>query len=469
MKFVRLTAFFLFCSVVLNAQKMYSLQECIETALKNNLRLKQAQLSMQSAAVDVKTGKAAMLPNLNASFSENYNFGRNIDPVTNAYIINNTQSTNMGVNSTVTLFNGFQLMNNLKLAQINYKAFGTDVLAMQNDLALQVAAAYLQVMYAEDNYTNAKAQLDVTLSQKNRTEILVKAGRLAQNALLEQDAQQANDEYNVLIAQNAIVSAKLTLVQLMELPANTDYGIQRPNIALPVSENYNVNAIYEQSLSNRPEVRGAELRRNAAVMSQKIAYGGLSPRITLSAGLNTLYSDKYVSYVGSTPIGITPIGITKTTLDTVFAPIYRNNYSAVNFNDQLNQNFGRFLSVGITVPVFNNLRVYGNIQKSRINVLNQELNLAQTKNTLLKNIQQAVTDVEAAKAKYKAAQKSYEAQDASFKNLELRYEQGLTSYLDYITSKNNKARAEVNMQQARYDLILKSKIIDFYRGINITL
>ncbi len=156
-------------------------------------------------------------------------------------------------------------------------------------------------------------------------------------------------------------------------------------------------------------------------------------------------------------------------MDTVFAPQFRNNYSSVNFNDQLNQNFGKYISLGVSVPLFNNLRVSGNIQKSRINSLNQDYNYNLTKNTLLKNIQQAITDVESAKAKYSAALKSFDAQSTNYSNMEIRYAQGLSSYLDYITSKNNKARAEVNAQQAKYDLILKTKIIDFYRGINITL
>lgn len=469
MKVLRILILFLCCSFAANAQQQFTLQHCIETALQNNIRLKQSKLNLSSTSIDVKTSKAAMLPNLNASFTENFNYGRNIDPVTNAYIINNTQSSNMGLNSSVILFNGFQLLNNLKLAQINYAATGNDVLAQQNDLALQVAAAFLQVMYAEDNLTNAKSQLDVTMNQRNRTEILVKAGKLSESVLYEQDAQQANDEYNVTIAENAIISAKLSLIQLMELPATTQYSIVRPTIALPLSEKYDVNVIYDQAINNRPEVKSAELRRQAAHINEKIAYGALSPRVTLSGGINSLYSDKYRTYTGTTIVGITPIGITKTTLDTVFAPQFRNNYSSVNFNDQLNQNFGKYISLGVSVPLFNNLRVAGNIQKSRINTLNQDYNYSLTKNTLLKNIQQAITDVESAKAKYTAALKSLEAQSTNYSNMEIRYAQGLSSYLDYITSKNNKARAEVNAQQAKYDLILKTKIIDFYRGINITL
>jgi outer membrane protein len=469
MKVTRLLIFFILCSFDVNAQQQFTLPQCIETALKNNITLKKGELVMQSSGIDVKTSRAAMLPNLNASFSQNYNYGRNIDPVTNAYISNSTQSTNMGLNSTIILFNGFQLLNNLRLAKINYSASGTDVLAAQNDLALQVAAAFLQVMYAEDNLTNMQAQLDLTISQRDRMKIMVDAGKMAMNSLTDLDAQQANDEYNIVVANNGIVSAKLTLIQLMEMPATTNYAIERPNIALPLNEQYDVNVVYEQSLNNRPEVKGAMLRQEAAAITEKIALGGLSPRLSFSAGLNTLYSNKYVAYNGSSLIGFYPIGITKTTFDTVYAPEYKNNFKSVNFSDQLNQNFGRYVSLGLTIPLFNNLKVYGNVQKSRINTVNQDLSLAQTKNTLLKNIQQAITDEGAAKAKYKAAEKSLTAQNTSFTNTELRYNQGLSSYLDYVTAKNNKAKAEVNLQQAKYDLILKSKIIDFYRGINITL
>jgi outer membrane protein len=469
MKVIGLLTFFVFFTIGVHAQKEFTLQQCIETALQNNIRLKQTKLNLEISGIDVTLNKAAMLPNLNASFSENLNYGRNIDPITNAYISNSTQSTNMGLNSSVILFNGFQLLNNLKLAKINYSASGTDVLAQQNDLALQVAAAYLQVMYSEDNLTNAKSQLDLSNNQRNRTEVLIKAGKLAENTLLDIQAQLSTDQYNVLVAENALISAKLVLIQLIELPATTNYSIQRPNIELPVNEQYDVNIIYEQALTNRPEVKSAEFRRGAALISEKIALGGISPRLTLSAGLNSLYSNKYLAYSGRNLVGVYPIGITKSTFDTVYAPVYENIFSPVNFGDQINQNFGKYVSLSLTVPIFNNLRVYGNVKKSRLNILNQDLNLAQTKNSLLKNIQQAITDVEAAKSKYKAAESSLSAQNASYNNTEIRYNQGLSSYLDYVTAKNNKARAEINLQQARYDLILKSKIIDFYRGNNITL
>ncbi len=469
MKITYFILLFFVCSIAGKAQQEFTLQQCIETALKNNIRLKQSQLSLASNAIDVKTSKAALLPNVNGSFSENFNFGRNIDPISNTYISNSTQSTNMGVNSTVIVFNGFQLLNNLKLAKVNYNAAISDVAALQNDLALQVAASYLQLMYAEDNLTNAKAQLEVTLSQRSRVEILVKSGKLAESMLYEQDAQKANDEYNVQLAENGIISARLSLIQLMELPANTKYVIQRPNIALPTTEAYDVNIIYEQSLGKRPEVKSAELRKEGALISQKMSMGAFYPRVSLSAGLNTLYSNKFKTYAGMTVIGEKIIGYTKSPFDTVFTTDYRVNYAPVKFGDQLNQNFGKYVTLGVTVPIFNNLKIYGSVQKSRINLMNQELNLLQTKNTLLKSIQQAIADVEAAKAKYESASKSLIAQSNNFSNLELKYNQGFSSYLDYITAKNNKARAEVNLQQAKYDLILKSKIIDFYRGINITL
>jgi len=469
MKVFHITLFFFFLAKAVNAQQEFNLQQCIETALNNNIKLKQSKLLLKSANIDVTMGMAAMLPNINGSFSENFNFGRNIDPVTNGYISNNTQSTNMGVNSTLILFNGFQLMNNLKLAKINYAASGTDVLAMQNDLSLQVAAAFLQVMFAEDNVTNAQSQLELTISQHKRAEVLVEAGKVAQSTLYELDAQQANDEYNLQVADNAVVSAKLLLIQLMELPATTKYKIVRPNIALPVAENYDVNVIYEQSLKNRPEVMSAEMRKKGAELNRKIMLGTLSPRLTVSAGLSTLYSNKYKAYEGRSLAGYSLGGITKNSLDTVLVPVYLYDYRSVSFNDQLNQNFGRYVSFGLAVPIFNNLKVYGSVQKAKYNIYNQELNIEQVKNNLLKSIQQAVTDVEAAKAKYASAQKSLAAQNTNFTNMELRYNQGLSSFLDYITAKNNKARAEVNLEQAKYDLILKSKIIDFYRGINISL
>lgn len=467
MKAFRSLIFLLFLSTLLPAQE-YTIQQCIDIAVKNNLRLRQAKLGVQSSQVDVKQAGAAMLPNLNASFGENFNFGRNIDPVSNTYISNNTQSTNMGLNSSVTVFNGFQLLNNYKLSKLNLLAAGADALSQQNDLALQVAAAYLQVMYAEDNLENSKLQLELTKATKDRVKKFVEAGRLPESSLSEIDAQEANEEYNIQVAENGVVSAKLTLIQMMDLPVSTNYKISRPKVAIPAYGTYGVNSTYESALTTRPEIKAAEWRVQGAELSRKIAYGGVSPRLTFSAGFNTLYSSKYRAYAGSVLTGYTPIGFTKSTFDTVFAPSFTNKFNNVKFGDQLDQNFGQYMQLSLSVPIFNNLRVNSNIQKSKINIENQNLNLSIAKSNLLKGIQQAITDVEAAKAKYFSAQKNATFQNSNFDNAQKRYNEGVNSYVDYVTAKNSKARADINLSQSKYDLILKIKIIDFYLGKSLS-
>jgi outer membrane protein len=448
--------------------QQYTLQQCIETALKNNIRLKQTALSLQTAKVDQNVAKANFLPNLNASVSQNFNFGRGIDPVTNAYASNNTQSTSIGINSSVNLFSGLQVYNNYRLSNVNLEAAGSDIETFKNDLALQVATAFLQVMFAEDNLVTATSQLALTREQHEKTKKLVDAGKLPESAIYEFDAQEANDDYNVQVAQNNVVSAKLILAQLMEISPGNSFTIIRPELPVPSGDAQDVNTIYSQALNNRPEIKAATLRLQSATINRQIAFGTAYPRLTLSAGFNTLYSDKYRTYLGSTIEGYQPIGITRTTFDTVYAPKYISQFGDISFGKQLDQNFGKYVQLSLSVPIFNNLRTYGNTKKAEIAMMNQELNLASAKNNLLKSIQQAVTDADAAKARYTAAQKSLAAQNASFEANEKRYNAGLISFLDYSTSKNNKARAEVNLAQAKYDYILKSKVIDFYKGNNIS-
>lgn len=454
-----------FQAVAQTPGRQWTLAECIDQALSKNLTVQQRRLTAASGTIDVKAAKLAMLPSINGTASENFNFGRNVDPVSNTYININTASTTFGINSSVTLFSGFQLQNQLKQSKVNAKVFDYDLASAQNDIALSVASFFLQVLYAEDNVTNAKAQADATKLQKERTEKLVNIGRLSQNNLFDIEAQLANEELNVVNAENALFSARLSLCQLLEIGYDPNFSVKRPVIALPqVPAQADVQSIFNQAAGTRPEILGAEARLESSKIGLQISKGAVYPRLVVGAGVNTLFTDKFQRFAGLTLNGITPIGITKTTLDTVFAPSYSSRFEKVPFGEQLSTNFGQFAGFQLSIPIFNGYRIGASINKAKIATESARLNLDLAKNNLMKNIQQAVADLNAARLRYEASEKSFQAQKLSFENTETRYNQGLSNFFDYSTSKNNKNRVETSLLQAKYELVFRAKVLDFYLG-----
>ncbi len=468
--------FMFFVSFSIYAQKEWSLENCINYAMEHNIQIKQQKLNIRRSENTYVMSKASTLPTLNANASQNFNWGRSVDPYTNDFTENNVKSNNFSVSSSVILFNGFQNINKIKQNRFELLASIQDVEKTKNDIALNIAASYLQVLYNQDMLKNAEKQLEITNLQVERTKKMVEAGSLPQGDLLSIESQFATDELQVVNAQNQLDISMLTLKQLLDLDTLNDFNIVRPEFPeLNINTiNFTIEDIYNEALKNLPEIKSAEYKLLSSEKNLLVAKGGRSPRLSLSASWGTGYSNAYENYfITDTTFGTILSGYTQ--IGTNIYNVYSYNYQPVYdsetrpFADQLKDNGSTSLSFSLTIPLFNGLQTSKSINNAKIGVLNSEYNLELQKNQLYKDIQQKYTDVLAALKKYYSSKKAYLALQKSFAYAQQKFDVGLMNFVDYNIEKNKFIRTESDLLQAKYDYIFKSKILDFYRGIQIKL
>lgn len=472
MKRFFLLCLFIFCQLSLFAQKQWTLQECVEYALKNNLTIKQNEIVTQITGNNQAQSFLNMFPTLNASSSYSRNFGRSVDPFSYEFTTQSVQSINASLNAGVVLFNGLQLQNQLKQSKLDYLSAQLDLEKIKNDISLNVAAAYLQVLYAQEQLKAANDRVDAAKKQSTRTKSLVDAGTLPQGSFLDTEAQVANEEFNQATSQGALDNALLSLTQLLEIESPAGFSVEAPKVDIPGQETLALNAsqIYEEASKTKPEIKSAEYKVQSAEKSLSIAKGSRYPRLSMFGSLSTGYSDQtqriktiggeYIAdlptiYYTSTPIGNYP----------VLGPTYTSpTYEDSPFSNQLEDNFSKSYGLSLNIPIFNGWATETSVKRSRLNLEGSKYAFEQTKNTLYKSIQQAHTDAISALNRYTAAQKSSTAMQESFKYTEKKFQAGIVNSLDYLLARNNLTKSESDFLQAKYDFIFKLKVLDFYLG-----
>jgi outer membrane protein len=452
----------------------WTLQQCIEYALKNNIQIKQNMLNEHLAGITLLQSKAQLLPNLNGNISNSYNNGRKVDPFTNQFVTGDwIQSQNFSLNASVTLIGGFQTLNSIRQNKYTLLANEQDVLKMQNDISLNIASAYLQILFAQELLATTQGQAEITRLQVERTQKLVEAGNLPKGNLLDIQAQLASEEVNVISAENNLSLSSLNLVQMLNLDTVQNLSIVKPEIVMP-SELAMINAsdqIYESALTRQPEIKGAEFRLRSAEKGIAIARGKLYPQLSLTAFYGSGYSDASKRIV--TPAvfqGYTPNGDVTSSGDLILSPLLSSPvYETSPFKNQVDNNLNRSIGFYLTVPIFNNLQTHVSVTRAKINKENTELSLQLQKDNLRKMIQQACNDAFSSLKKYQASQKSLNAMEESFKYMDQKYTLGAVTATDFNDAKNKLIKAKSDLLQAKYDYVFKLKVLDFYQGKQITL
>lgn len=452
------------------AQRIFTLQDCLAQALQRNIRVRQSALTLESAGIDLRGARGLRLPSLNGSASLGYNFGRNVDPFTNTFVNTRIQSNSFSLSTGVVLFNGLQVNNQIRQKETDLKTSQFDQQTAETDLMLQVASQYLQILLQDEIYQSAQMQEQQSKMQWERMTKLVSAGSRNEADQYQLESQLAQDELTALNAKNSLQLSYLTLWQLLDMPYDTANKIEKPAFnSLLSPELYNANDIYADALKFRSDIKSAQSKVRSAELGGLIALGGRSPRLTVFGNLSTVYSSSRKDITGVIYSGITPIGFTGGSLDTVYAPKYSYKTAVTPFSKQFADNFGQNFGFSLAVPIFNGFQVQNNIARTKINQKSANLNLEQTQNQLYKNIVQAVFDEQAALSKYAASMKARDLARKNFDFAQIRFDNGMLSYTDYFTAKSNLAKSETALAQAKYDLVFRMKIIDFYRGKTITL
>jgi len=437
----------IFISGGLVAQKTWTLRECIEYALENNIEIKKSEINSKTSKIIENQKKLDLLPSLSASTSYTYGWGRTADNVTFEYVNKGTQQASFGVSSAITLFDGFQKINTLKQAHFDYLASKYESDRIRDDISLRIAAGYLSVLYSMELVDKSNAQLEVTRSQINNTEKHVKAGTLPKGDLLEMQSQNALEEVNLIRAENQLSIAYLDLKQLLELESESDFEIAKPIVDISmVNKVLSSNDAFSIAVNRLPQIKSAEYRLKSAEKGISIAKGGWSPNITAYGGWRSSYSDQQPE--------IGPNGLTG---------------NIKPFKDQFDDNQSEYLQFALNVPIFNGWLTNSNISRSKLNALTAEYNLELSKNQVRKSVEQAYSDALAAYKTYNASLKSVASFQESFKYMERKFSVGMENSLNYNTAKAQLARAESDLISAKYDYIFKTKILDFYTGIPLSL
>jgi outer membrane protein len=474
MKTILYTVLFLGIAQLSSAQSsVWDLQQCVDYAQKNNISLKQSEISAKINKNNATQSKAAILPTINAGAQHTYNFGRTIDRYTNTFANTQVLSQNFYVSSNVVLWSGLAQYNTIKANQYNYLSSAESYLQQRNDLALNVATAYINVIFSDEILQISKAQYKITQEQLDRTQKLADAGTLAKSAVYDLKAQLANEEVNVTSSDNNYQIAMLTLKQLLNLDTLNNFNITRPNVDILNNElaTLSVQNIYESALKNQHSIKSANYNLLAAEKSLDVAKGRVSPTLSATGSLGTGTSEldktiDAVNYVG--PEQTSYYVADPLDPSNPLAPIYQPKVDVVTskkpFADQFKDNVNKSIGFTLSIPIFNGLQTVTGVKNAKLNTLNAKYTQDLTEQNLYKTIAQAFANARAALNKFNANKSSVEASEQSFFYAQQKYNVGAISTFDYNNAKTRLQNAQSNLVQAKYDYVFKLKVLDYYQG-----
>ncbi|MCX6251987.1 MAG: TolC family protein [Bacteroidetes bacterium] len=424
---------FFFIQFVEGQKIVWSYQQCIDTAIKRNISINQTRLSNEVNKVNLKQSKALRIPGVSGSASEGMSFGHSWDPIMSSYVEKTYNSTSLSINGNLTLFNGFQNTRTILQNKLLVDAGESDIDQARDDIILNITTAYLEALLAYEILDAAIRQEEATTTQVDRTRKLVNAGKVPELNLLQIQSQLATDNLAVVNAQGSLDIARVTLMQLMEVPVIDSFDIVKPVIAEPSLVTLSSNTdIYQKALSVVPDIRSAEIRSNSALLGIRISEGARYPRLNMTGGVNSNYSTQNPK-----------------------------NYS---FSRQWWENLGQNLGLSLSIPIYSNRQIRSNIDRAKINLLNTRLNEQSTRNQLRKIIEQSYTDLKNSWKKFEATKDQLRTAEVSYQSIEKKFNVGLMTAIDFLVEKNNFAQAQSNLIQSKYNFIFKSKILDFYQG-----
>lgn len=414
--------------------KQWTLRECCDYAVTHNIAIKQRQNQCRQQELQLSTARNRRLPDLSGSVSQNFSFGRGLT-ADNTYTNTNTSSTSFSLGTSVPLFTGFQIPNQIKLNQLNLEAATADLEKAKNDVRMQVAQAYVQILYNMEIANVAHRQVVFDSMQVVRLQAFVDNGKASGAQLSQQQATLANSRFTAVQADNNQRLAVLTLTQLLELPTPDGFAVVQPETSAisNLSDIPSPDVIYADALGMKPEVIAQQLRLRATDHSIKIAQAGYMPTLSLSGGLGSNY------YTTS-------------------------KFDSDPFGTQLKNNFSQYIGLSLNIPIFNRFQTRNSVRNARIEQENQLLALDNTKKTLYKEIQQVYYNTLNARQKERSSEETVRSSNDAFTLMLAKYENGKANITEFNEAKNVYLKAESDRVQAQYELLYQRALINFYQG-----
>ena len=432
-----------------NAQEQtapWSLEACINYAYANNLQLKQKMEEQEARKVELHTSKHSWLPAVNANMGQSFQFGRSTSK-SGVIVDQNAANTTFNINLDMPIFDGFKIPNDIAARKLDLQAAIESLNKAKEDLAVNIASYYLQVLYNKELQRVAQLQVDLDREQVNKTEAMVNAGKVPLSQLYDIKAQLAKDEVTLTEATNNVQLALLDLAQSLELErSDRSFDIVTPQITDAVAENMSSilppETIFDQAVTFKPQIKEQEYLLESQKRMLKVAQAGYYPKLNFGAS----YSNGYYH----------------TSMGGEFA-------DTRSFGDQLKQNGQKIVGFSLSIPLFNRFQVRNSVRSARIGINNQQLLLENSKKTLYKEIQQAYYNATAAQEKYTASDKSVASSREAFSYAQERYAAGKSTVFEFNEAKTKYAQSLAEQAQAKFDFIFRAKILDFYRGTPLKL
>ena len=421
----------------IQAQETWNLQRCINHAIEHNLSIKQKEAARDQSEVELNTAQWSRMPNLNGNIGQSFNFGRALQ-ADNTYGNRNTRNTNFSLGTNIPLFTGMQIPNNIALSKLNLKAATEDLAKAKEDISIQVASYFLQVLFNEELVKIARNQVALSQEQLDRKVAFFKNGKASEAEVLEAKSRLAQDQLSLVQAENNHQLALLDLSQMLELPSPENFRISVPNIDGFTADLSMPEEVYAQAMMNKPAIKAAQYRLQGAEKSIKIAQSSYYPQLSFGAGIGTNYY--HLSGIENAP-----------------------------FSTQWDQNMNKYLQFSLSIPIFNRFQTRNRVKSARIQRTALSWQLEESKKSLYKEIQQAYYNALAAESKYKSSQSATESANASFKLISEKYANGKASATEYNEMRTAWMKSLSDGIQAKYEFIYRSKILDFYKGIPLVL
>jgi outer membrane protein len=445
-----------------------SLRQCVETGLANNLDVYQSRLQMESDKINMNQAQMNLLPDLNGTASHSFSQGRSIDPYSNSPVTQGVSASNFSLSSGLILFNGLSLQNTIKQNSLAYQASKMDWQQVKDNLTINIILAYLQVLSVEDQLMQAQNQATLSARQVERLDIMNQQGAVRPSDLFDLKGQYANDQLVIINTENNLETAKLSLCQLMNIPYSKDLELERiePESFIVKYETTR-EQIYQTALQQLALIKAVDLRKQSAEKSVKVARGQLFPTLSFGANVSTNYSSVALQnqYINTTYIPTSDSAI----VNNIKYPVYRfqdnfSPYSKISYKDQLNNNV--FTSFGFTlrIPIFNSFTQRNLVKQAKIRLENRDFIAKTTRTQLGQSIDQAYINMLSAADRYKVLLDQVAAYSESFRAAEIRFNNGVGTSVDYLTAKNNLDRANIALVIAKYDYVLRTKVLDYYQG-----
>ena len=453
-------------------KKAWTLEECVQYAVDNNLNLKQNSNNEELAEIGLRQNRLDLYPSLNASLGENFNFGRSVDPTTNSFENQSINSFNLSASSGVTVFQGFTKQNRIKQSIEDLNVSKLDYKKAQNDLVLSIVQGYLTILFNREQLNTFTTQSEITKRNKENTEKLIRAGSIAESELYTLEAQVAQDEVNIITAQNSLDNSLLDLQLFLELDPSASFDVEIPEIPEPRIEDVdalNPENIINKAFDTQPDMESLDHQLKSAELGVEVAKGNLYPSVNLSGSIGTNQSSLAQEISSTSSLGLLPNGLETESGEQVLQEQFSFETQKTSFGDQMDQNLSQNAGISVRIPVFNGLSSKLGIERAKINLHNVQIQNEQSKKTLKQTIYRAYSDVKASAASYTASKKNVEALERVYDNTEKKFNLGSSTSLEFNTTRDNLLNARSTLVRNKYDFYFKLKILDFYQGEQIRL